>query len=267
MTAPSPSTPEASHNRTLAEAEVARVLATIPIPPGAKVARSPHHGVLASLGCICGSVDPSLTRTRWWTVPMSYRELVHWYGAHSPANLGSAHYTDGSHSPHGALSWEIRASSTAYSAPAALVSYVRRDANRTAIRTDATLAARYDRTASTLVPQNVTQIDITRRAIDGPGPRRARTSRVTDLALLTRVTSAFDMIRGAFAHTIAGGCASPVGIQYAYAVTFRWPRHTLAVTPGAPLCGIGMGLTLDGAKLPQTLEGDRALGAVLQAAF
>ncbi|MGZ4587158.1 MAG: hypothetical protein ACXVX9_05090 [Mycobacteriaceae bacterium] len=196
---------------------------------------------------------------------MSYRELVHWYGAHSPARLGSAYYPDGSLSPYGDLDWEVQANSTAYSAPAALVSYARRGPKTTAIRTDTTLAARYDRTASTLVPHNVTRIDITKTALGGPAHPTSAT--VTDPALLTRVTSAFNNLGGAFAHTLPVACGSPTGDAYVYAVTFHWSGHTLAVDPGAPLCGVGMGLTLDGAKLPQTLEDDRTLDAALEAAL
>lgn len=36
---------------------------------------------------------------------------------------------------------------------------------------------------------------------------------------------------------------------------------------GALLCGIGMGPTLDGTRLPQTVEDDGALGTVLRAAL
>ena len=263
VTPPSPRTPEASRNRALAAAEVTRVLATIPIPPGAKVYRSRHHGGrLGHLGCQCGAVDPSLTRTRWWMVPMSYSELVHWYGAHSPANLGSAYYPDGSLSPSGDLYWGIQVDSTAYSAPAALVSYSRRGPKRTTIRTDATLASRYDRTASTFVPHSVTRIDITKTALGGP-----TSATVTDPALLTRVTWAFNNLSGAFAHTLPVACGSPTGDAYVYAVTLHWSGHTLAVDPGAPLCGVGMGLTLDGVKLPQTLEDDRTLDAALETAL
>jgi hypothetical protein len=263
---PSPSAPEAGRNRALAAAEVARVLASIPVPPGANVYRSLHHsGTLGHLGCQCGAVDPSLTRTRWWTVPLSYRELVHWYGAHSPANLGSAYYSDGSLSPHGDLSWEIQTNSTAYSTPAAVVSYTRRGPKRTAIRTDATLAARYDRTDRTIIPSGVTQIDTIKSAIGGPAHPKAAT--ITDPALLTRITAAFNNLDGAFAHTLPIGCGSPTGDTYVYALTFHWPRHTLAADPGAPFCGVGMGLTLDGVKLPQTLEDNRNLDAALESAL
>jgi hypothetical protein len=58
-------------------------------------------------------------------------------------------------------------------------------------------------------------------------------------------------------------CGSPVGIVYVYAVTFHWPGHTLAVDPGAELCGIGRGLTLDGTELTPTLENEDALDQIL----
>jgi hypothetical protein len=147
-----------------------------------------------------------------------------------------------------------------------VVWYARLGAHRTAIRTHVTLAARYDRTSPTLVPATVTSIDITKSAIDGPATPPTNVT-VSDPALLSSVVSAFDNLDGAFAHTTPAACGSPVGIVYVYAVTFHWPGHTLAVDPGAALCGIGRGLTLDHTKLPQTLADDHALDAALQAAL
>jgi hypothetical protein len=263
---PFPAMSATSSHRALAAAEVAHVLATIPLPPGARLSGSRHHGArLDHLGCQCGAVDPSLTRTRWYTVPMSYGELVRWYGVHSPANLGSAHYADGSVSPHGDLTWPVQVSSTAYSPPVAVVSYVRRGPFRTAIRTDAMLAARYDRTTSMFAPSDVTRIDITKTALGGEAT--PTTATVTDRARIDRVTAAFNDLSGAFAHTLPVGCGSPTSDQYVYAVTFHWPGHVLAVDPGAALCGVGMGLTLDGVKLPRTLEGSPGLDAALEAAL
>jgi hypothetical protein len=254
------------HNRALAAAEAARVLATIPVPPGATKSDSAPVRRLRHLGVYAEPVDPSLTRTNWWVVPLPYRDLVAWYGSHSPADLASAYGpSSSSPEPDSDLYWKVPAGSAAYSSPAAVVSYERLGPNRTAIRTDATLAARYDRTATTLVPATVTSIDVTKSAIDGP-PRPPTTETLTDPSLLMRVTSAFDHLDGATAH-VSMACGSPVGIVYAYSVTFRWPDHTLAVDPGSPLCGIGMGLTLDGTKLPQALEDDGTLATVLHAAL
>jgi hypothetical protein len=71
----------------------------------------------------------------------------------------------------------------------------------------------------------------------------------------------------AFAHALPVGCGSPTGDTSAYAVTFHWPGHTVAVDPGEPLCGAGMGVTVDGVRLPQTLEDDRGFEVALEAAF
>jgi hypothetical protein len=147
-----------------------------------------------------------------------------------------------------------------------VVSYARLSANATAIRTDVTLAARYDRTAETLVPTTVTSIDITKRAIDGRNTTPT-TATVDNPALISRVVNAFNNLDGAMAHTKPSPCGSPGGIVYVYAVTFHWPGHTLTVDPGASLCRIGRGLTLDHSKLPQTLEDDNALDHALQHAL
>jgi hypothetical protein len=263
---PIPSPAVAGTNRNLAKTEAARVLATIPVPPGSTRSDSPARRS-DRLSAYIGPVDPSLTRTNRWVVPLSYGDLVAWYDANTPADVSSAFLSHAtSPQPAGELDWETRDTSTAYSSPAVVVWYARLGAHSTAIRIHVTLAARYDRTSETLVPSTVTSIDITKSAIDGPETPPTKAT-VSDPALLSSVVSAFNNLDGAFAHTTPMACGSPVGIVYVYAVTFHWPGHTLTVDPGAALCGIGRGLTLDHTKLPQTLTDDHALDAALQAAL
>ena len=61
-------------------------------------------------------------------------------------DTGSAYSGPDSSSPEpeGDLSWQVHARSASYSDPAAVVSYARLAPRSTAIRTDATLAARFD---------------------------------------------------------------------------------------------------------------------------
>jgi hypothetical protein len=254
-------------NRSLADAEARHVLADIPVPPGSTRSGSAPTRELRRLGAYNGPVDRSLTRTAWWVVPLSYTDLVAWYDAHSPADVASTFAPDASSpAPHATLDWEASTPSEAYSQPAAAVSYIRRGPHITAIRTDATLAARYDRTAETLVPGTVTSIDITKSAIDGEPRPPSSDATVTDPTRLTSIVSTFNDLPGAVANAEPGGCGSPVGIVYVYAVTFRWPGHTLAVDAGTELCGIGRGLTLDGTELTPTLENSEALDQLLDEA-
>jgi hypothetical protein len=264
--APSPAV-EGS-NRKLAMAEAVRVLGTIPVPPGSTRSDAAPVTSLSHLRVFSGYVDHSLRQTNWWEVPLSYGDLVAWYDVHSPADVGSAFSSPDSASPVpvGDLYWETDDTSEAYSSPAVVVSYARLGPDTTAIRTDVTLAARYDRISQTMVPPTVTSIDITKSAIDGP-TTQPTTAAVTDPALMTSVVSAFNNDDGAMANASLFGCGSPVGVVYVYAVTFHWPGHTLAVDPGAPLCGIGRALTLDGTELPQSLADDPALDGALQAAI
>ena len=261
---PPPSTKPS--NRELARAGAARVLGTVPVPPRSTRSHSAPVARLRHLRVQVEPLDPSLTRTRWWVVPLSYRALVAWYDAHTPANVSSA-YTTGSPSPEpqGDLDWLTHDRSAAYSTPAVAVSYASLGPHSTAIRTDVTLAARYDRTAATLAPTSVTSIDITTSANDGP-LRSPATVTVTDPASIARVVSAFNGLRGAYAQAPMA-CGSPVGVVVDYVVAFHWPGHTLAVDPGAPLCGIGRALTLDGTKLPQTVADGAPLDTALQKAF
>jgi hypothetical protein len=254
-------------NRALAAAEADRALRAIPVPPGSTRSASAPALRLRHLGADIGPVDPSLTRKNWWVVPKSYADLVAWYAARTHANLGSAYYGPGltGLSPNGDIDWQIHDKSPAYLTPIAVVSYASLGANSTAIRTNATLAARSDRTADTRVPTTVASIEITKKAIDGP-TTTPMTATVTDSATLDKALLAFNRLKGAYRQQ-SMGCGSPAGIVYVYAVTFHWPGHTLAVDPGEELCGIGRGLTLDGTTLPQALEDDKALDHALQEAL
>lgn len=257
-------------NRRLAVAEATKVLASIPVPTGSIRSDSAPAPRLKQSGCFCSPLDPSLTQTNYWVVPLAPGALVAWYDAHSPAD------TSGSLPPHskvpapmGDLMWEVPSAADAYSRPTVFISYARLDAHTTAIRTDVYLAARSDRTAETLVPRSVTSIDITKRAIDGPDPTVVSTT-VKDPAHLTDVASVFNGLDGATTGEQDGACGSPVGIVYSYAVTFHWPGHSLAVDPVAALCGVGRGLTLDDQKLSQSVDNvdDRgALDVALQRAL
>jgi hypothetical protein len=212
-------------------------------------------------------VDTSLTRTRWWLVPLRYDRLVDWYVAHTPANRDTTSYHHGGRSiPRAEVYWQSHHATKAYSAPAEVVSYQRLGPRLTAIRTDVTIAARADRTADTLAPASVTSLKVTKRAIDGPDTT-PQTVTVTDQRLISPVITAFDHTLGQFDSNRDFGCGSPVGIVHFYAVTFYWPGHRLVVGEGMPLCDQGRTLTLDGVKLPQTLQEGHLLVRSLRTAF
>lgn len=262
----SPTAVPPGHNRALAVAEAGRLLAAVPVPPGSTRSATAPDPALRRLRLTNGPVDPSLTRTRWWVVPLSYRQVVSWYDAHSPASISSVEDPSGSGvvTP-GDLYWPVRAADpAAYSAPTVVVSYARLGRHATALRTDVMIAARADRTAETLVPPEVQSVEVSRSSLSGPS-RRRETGATSDPALVAKVASAYNGLRGAPAHTMSMPCGSPVGGMHVYAVTFHWPGHTLAVDPGATLCGIGRGLTLDGTELPQRLQDSSALDDDLQA--
>jgi len=259
----------AGTNRALAVAAAARAFRHFPVPPGStRVATAPRHAPhLRRLGAYIGPVDMSLTRTGWWLVPLRFDRLVAWYAAHTGANVRSAYVAGATTpSPDAALAWQTGDASSAYTAPVDVVAYTQLGPHLTALRTDVTLAARADRTAKTLVPATVTSIDITQKAIDGPDTSPA-TVTVTDQMRVLAIAGAFDALKGDFASTAPHPCGSPVGIVYNYAVTFHWPAHTLVVDPGQALCGLGRGLTLDGSRLPQTLQDDSELDNALRAAI
>jgi hypothetical protein len=264
---PRPVPVEVSHHRTVAAAVAAELVARVPVPPGADP-RGTDPPADLRLRAGVGAVDPTLTQTAWWIVPMSYRDLVAWYGWHTPADVRST-YTPGSASPAaaGVLSWSTGSATSAYTAPGIVVSYARRGAESTAVRVDVTLAARDDRTAATFVSQDVTRIDITRTDIVAPVAAPATVS-VTSPGRVRRIVNAFNALDGAPSGAArALPCGSPVGDFHLYSLTFHWPGHSLAVGAGQILCGIGRRLTLDGVKLAPRLEDTDAFDALLEAAF
>jgi hypothetical protein len=256
-------------NRRLAMAEAAHVIEHFPVPPGStRIDAPPRHARhLDRLRVFNLPVDQSLTRTRFWLVPLRYDRLVAWYAANTAANPDTAsHHAGGRPVPEAQVYWQTHTTSKAFSPPSEVVAYVRLGPHLTAIRTDVTLAARADRTARTLVPSHVTSIQVTKRAVDG-SDTTPTTVTVSDQARIVPVITAVNQDLGDYVSTESFGCASPVGTVYRYAVTFHWPGHALAVDYGEPLCGIGRTLTLDGTKLPPKLADSGDLSKALETAF
>lgn len=264
-----PSPVVAGNNRALARAEAVRVLAAIPVPPGAtRVTNSPAR-TLNQLGVYAQEVDSSLTQTAWYVVPLGHRELVEWYVANSPSNTSSAYPPDSTTpATEGDLYWQPGSASDAFSQPAAVVSYARLGPYRTALRADATLAARFDRTSETLLPVVVDSVEIARSELGNPTDRPS-TRRVTDPVIAARIAVRFNDLDGGFAHTQGHACASPVGTPYVHTLTFRWPGHMLVldVDLRSMLCGDGMRLHLDEFELRPSLAYDDAFDALLDTAY
>jgi hypothetical protein len=263
---PAPATPptvSATSNRVLAEEELTRVLAAIPVPPGSHRSATAPAPRLSRIGF--GPIDPTLTRARWWVVPLGYAELVNWYVAHTPANHGSAAYPDGTLATSATFDWPVGKGTSAYTTPIVIVSYVRLGPHSTGIRTTASLMARFDLPARTRAPGDPTSIEVTRTNYSIH--RDAISATVTDQALLRSIAAGYNDLLGATTNNEGFLCGSPTGGMHLYALTFHWPGHTLVVDPGQPLCGDGHGLTLDGTKLPESLEDSDEFDAVLENAL
>jgi hypothetical protein len=252
---PTPAPTEVGHNRMVAIAEADTLLDSTPLPPRARPAAAAPSPRLRRLPAYIGDVEPSLTRTAWWVVPMSYDDVVAWYRTHVRADSEDAE-----------LAWWTGAGTSAYTAPAVVVSYGRLGPLSTAVRVDVTLAARDVRTPSTFVPDDASSAEVTRSSIIGPDAPTPVTVTVTDPARLDAIVDAYNDLEGAATGARPRACGSPTGDFRLYAVTFHWPGHTLAVDAGQPLCGTGRGLVLDGTALPQRLEDDDALDSALAAA-
>jgi hypothetical protein len=252
------------HNREGAAQVADRLLREAPLPPLAVPQREESSRFLHELSAYFGDVDPSLTRTGYWIVPMSHLDLVDWYAAHTPANPDETKVSSSSTpEPQGVMGWEVGTSTASYTQPAMIVAYARLGPEQTALRIDVTLAARDDRTARTLVPASgLESVVITPRSVSkGQSPPPPVT--VTDPSQLRALGDAFNRATGAAARAEPHPCGSPGNDYLEYAIVFRWPRHTLEATTGSPLCGVGRELRLDGELLPQKIGIDARLDDLL----
>lgn len=264
-----PDAATAGSNQHLAMVAAAHTINNFPVPAGATRidAPPPDARYLRRLHGFTYPVDTSLTRTRWWLVPRRHDRLVAWYVAHTPAVRGTTLIPGASKpSPEAQIYWQTQKTSKAYSSPAEVVAYTRLGPNLTAIRTDVTLAARADRTAKTLVPTTVTSLQITRSALNAANSP-PETVTVTDQSHIYTVIAAFNNVPGEYTSVEPHGCHHPGRRTYYYAVTFHWPGHALDVDTGQPLCDVGRSLTLDDAKLPQTLTDSPQLNRALRTAY
>lgn len=255
----------AGHNREVAEQAADRLLRDAPVPPGAVPRDAVSPRSLHKLGAYYDDVDPSLTRTAFWIVPMSHVDLVDWYAAHTPAERAETLTPDSNEpAPEAVMSWAVRRPTTAYTQPAMVVAYARLGPERTALRIDVTLAARYDRTAETLVPPTgLEAATITAHSLSGQATPRPVT--ITDPAELRALADRFDHASLAPTHSELHPCGSPVGDDQIYSVVFRWAGHVLEVTPGQPLCGIGRDLIFDGQLQRPKLGRDAQFDGLLAA--
>jgi hypothetical protein len=262
----------AGTNRALAAAEAGRISLSLSLPPGARAVPAFPSRLLGRLVDAGVASDPTLRRVGRWVVPLSKLSMERWYARHLPSSVSHDYDPSAPPATRGYFGWRVTENSPAFTDPEVLLAFVGWGRHRTALRTDVSLAAYSDRTAETLVPATVTRIDIRARAIDGPPPFPHKRGSTSDPAVVGRIASSFDAITGAPEGAGPSPCGSLVGSPgqraYVYTVTFHWPGHELVVDPGQPTCGVGMGLTLNGRRLPQVLAGteefDRSLEAALR---
>jgi hypothetical protein len=76
--------PTLAGNRRLARAEAAKLLALVPVPPGARRLRKAPEQAMSTLG-VTGLADA----VRSWQLNMSYARASAWIAAHKPAGLAS----------------------------------------------------------------------------------------------------------------------------------------------------------------------------------
>lgn len=235
-------------NRRAALDAAAGVLAAFPVPAGARAVASAPTSVLAQ----ARPPGARVQETGWWVVPLGVDDVLAWYAANVPALMTE---DPGNRRPpvdgRGALHWRLTSSSQAYTRPDIHLSYASGGEARTFVEVEVSATASSDRTAETLVPRSVQEIEVVE--IESRDTRVIRSSHtIRDRSALADVVAAFDGLAGGAEVPAERSCSRPAPGGSAYEATFRWPGHSLRVTGVAPGCATRT-LVRDGHRLGQTL--------------
>jgi hypothetical protein len=90
--------------------EAEQVLASMPMPDGARRAQVTEVSPLARLTTFLGGLDKSVTRSAFWLVPTDPQDLADWYTLNPPAGMdtdGGPHSVGGSRNSDGSWSEEM----------------------------------------------------------------------------------------------------------------------------------------------------------------
>ncbi|GAB3774522.1 hypothetical protein FB382_003770 [Nocardioides ginsengisegetis] len=258
-------TTEENRRRAVAASEA--TLAAFSPPEGSARLEGQPEGWPAG-GMTLGASDLGLSRTAWWSVPMSKAEVVAYLSDHSPAGmLNRSGVSDPSGGGIASTSYETTTSPdpAAFTAPLLLVQFMQMG-DRTVLRVDTFLAARYAVPDEARIPPDVSVIRIDRvaplstRGGQGgdPYPAPVRLTRPADTGLMDDLVAGFNALYGSITASGYVGCPAPSLPLARDTVTFQTADtnatpHTI-VAELEPDCRGQVRVSLDGTQLPVTLD-------------
>jgi hypothetical protein len=244
---------ENRQSRQDAEREAERVLASMPVPDGARRVRSAEVPPLARLTTFLGGLDKSVTRSGFWLVPKGAQELADWYTLNPPVGMttdGGPHAVGGSRNSDGSWSEELIYDGLAddqasHSSAFVQVTPVAGQAGVRITVYSSWQPARHPQSFAS--PDNVTAVKL---VVTRNGHRSITTiSKAEDIARLARV---YNALPGT--HALAHSCPASLG-RTAYRLTFVSPtREVSAFFAGS--CDSAWWITVDGQPLKPALGND-----------
>jgi hypothetical protein len=201
-----PSTPRLTdaENLRTAERESERTLGLAPLPPGARPIPGQPRGWPPDAGFGMSPADSSLTRTEWYSVPLSADAVQQFLLRHHPRGM-AAEKDEGVGSSTGVRTFDYQTvhprDPAAYTSPSLLVEWFDVGPS-TAIRFDVMLASRRARPQATLLTGGVASVDIDRirNHLEGAGSSTVlstvRLSAESEPAVLGQVVAALNGLYG-----------------------------------------------------------------------
>lgn len=253
--------PSYAANRRAAAAESARVLALAPVPKGS-IAR-PENTADERLDMMSiGPSDPSLTRSRWFSVPMGPDELERYLLEHVPAGFKMPDGVGGGSDGVRSLTYiAVRsAEPDAFIAPTLLVQWAAMSGTTT-MHVDAVIAARLPRTPGTRVHGTVSSVDIRHvdagRTGSAPSPILPynQLERTLSQDLIDRLVDAANRLPGSISPAFMALCPFPGDPPESWRLTFHTSDGDLEMA-FEPSCWDQVHVTRDGRPLEPTLDPD-----------
>jgi hypothetical protein len=255
-----PPGPTDADYRAMAAAASAETLAKTPVPRGAVRLDGQPRGWPKDYGTSLGPSDGRLTRTAWWSVPMSTDELASFLTSHEPKGLrhspgedvincgNSFGVCDTTYDP-------IRQSHPeAYGEPTLLVQFTAAG-ERTVMRADTFTFARPVRPPESYLTAPVTSVGVDRVVPGSQSFRNVRAPHVeiTDPDLIDQLVKAVNGLYGHYA--FMASCPFAGDPQLSLSLRFHTASGVIRVH-GTRVCWDGLTLTRDGQRVGPDLDPD-----------
>lgn len=254
---PDGSQPTDADYRAMAAVASERTLAKTPVPDGAIRLEDQPPGWPKDYGMSLGPSDQGLTRTAWWSVPMSTEALADFLSSHEPEGL--AHNPDEDVITCGNDSGicdttfyptrQIRPE--AYSEPTLLVQFTAAG-DRSVMRADTFTFARPVRSPEGFIDGPVTSVGID-RVVRGSGLHNVREPRV-EIIDPDQINRLVEAVNGLYGHYgFSASCPYPGDPRPSLSLSFHTASGVVRVH-GNLVCWEGLTVTRDGERIAPELD-------------